>query len=127
MKCPDCNAVDSLMIEVESTELLDFQGFDEIDGSLDIDWNAAIEQTSGTVTAVHCNECKVQWTEEQFMLRCKPGSKTFHFPVTLAGTGDNPEDAWNDAVGGFGIDSGSFETYEIDEVCDTNIENITKG
>jgi len=32
--------------------------------------------------------------------------QTYHFSVTLAGTGDTPEDAWQDAVEGFSMDPG---------------------
>jgi hypothetical protein len=42
--------------------------------------------------------------------------KIYHFTVILAGTGKNPDEAWNDAVEGFIQDSGATpEDYEIVE------------
>lgn len=32
--------------------------------------------------------------------------KTYHFKVTLAGTGKNADEAWNDAVESFQLDPG---------------------
>lgn len=45
---------------------------------------------------------------------------TYHFPIVLVGTGDMPEDAWNDAVEGFCLDPGCFDKYEIVEEDEEN-------
>lgn len=43
---------------------------------------------------------------------------TYHFKVVLSGSGETPEEAWNDAVEGFNEDAGACpekEDYEIVE------------
>jgi len=39
--------------------------------------------------------------------------KTYHFPITLAGSGDSIEEAWEEAVSAFSLDSGVYEEYEL--------------
>ena len=42
--------------------------------------------------------------------------KTYHFKVTLAGTGENAKEAWDDAVESFQLDPGTTpekSEYEI--------------
>jgi hypothetical protein len=42
--------------------------------------------------------------------------KTYHFKITLAGSGNTPEEAWNDACEAFMLDTGNTpEDYEIQE------------
>jgi hypothetical protein len=37
------------------------------------------------------------------------------FPIILSGFGKIPEEAWQDAVEGFCLDSGDYDTFEIEE------------
>lgn len=40
----------------------------------------------------------------------------YEFTITMAGYGNNPEEAWNDAVEGFCLDSGDFpRDYTFEE------------
>lgn len=41
--------------------------------------------------------------------------KRYIFPVELVGSGETPEEAWQDAYEGFMNDPGSYDTYEIEE------------
>jgi hypothetical protein len=41
---------------------------------------------------------------------------TYVFSVTLKGKGNNPDDAWQDAVDAFSVDAGiTPDAYDIDE------------
>jgi hypothetical protein len=50
-------------------------------------------------------------------------TKTYVFSVTLKGTGDNPDAAWQDAVEAFSTDSGvTPDAYEEEEDEDSDDE-----
>ena len=50
--------------------------------------------------------------------------KTYHFTVTLQGSGDDPQDAWQDAVEAFQLDPGEpHETKLIEE----DVPELFKG
>ena len=47
--------------------------------------------------------------------------KTYHFTVTLQGSGDSPEEAWADAVEAFIQDPG--EPHETEEAENEELDN----
>ena len=79
----------------------------EENGNIYLECDILIDgELTGVIPLEDVEECEDISTMEE---------KRYLFPITLSGFGKTPEEAWQDAVEGFCLDSGDCDTYMIEE------------